>query len=229
MGLLKSKNNNKRRNMLFLVPVALLITGVPMAQAGWFDFLNPRKDVAAHPAVTLMAPFADEDAVIMELDPTGNTELAVPLEQRHRPNTEIARWVQMIVPTVLSYNSENYEQEYSEKIKSFSKVGAKEYVAFLQNKNIVKTLKTGRYKVSGIVQGYPIVINEGAVNGRYRWLFQVNILVTYLDNRMTKYSRAKEGDAITQEFILTLQLGRVRGVDNDHGLLIETWNVKDAE
>lgn len=224
--------NNSKRYVFFFVLGLFLITGVPMAQAGWFDFLDFRKsnkDKVLEPSRTLVAPFADQDAVIEVLDPTGNAELAVPIDQRHRPNVEISRWVQQIVPTVLTYSSDSYEEEYAEKIKNFSKVGAQEFVKFLQKRNIVKTLRTGRYNVSGIVQGYPIIINEGPVDGRYRWLLQVEVLVTYIDNRVRKISRAKEGDMISQEFVLTMQLGRVRGVDNMHGVLIETWDVKSAE
>ncbi len=227
MGFMK----NKKSYVFLLVLGAFLVASVPMAQAGWFDFLNPKSkpantDRILSPAETLIAPFANPDAVLTELDPTKNAELAVPLEQRHRPNTEIARWTQQVVPTVLTFSSDNYEEEYKEKIKYFSEVGKKEFVKFLQDKNVIKTLRTGRYNVSGIVQGYPVIINEGAVDGRYRWLIQVEVLVTYIDNRVTKISRAKEGDMISQEYVLTMQFGRVRGVDNAHGLLIETWNVK---
>lgn len=221
---------NKKHYVFFLVLGVFLVASVPMAQAGWFDFLNPRaQNKELKPSQTLLAPFADQDAVIEELDPTKNAELSVPLDQRHRPNAEIARWVLQLVPTVLTYNSDRYEKEYVEAIKNFSKVGAQEYVKFLQDRNIVKTLRTGRYNVTGIVQGYPVIINEGPVEGRYRWLIQVEVLVTYLDKRMKKFDRIDDGEMITQEFVLTLQLGRVRGVDNPHGLLIETWTVKNAE
>jgi hypothetical protein len=130
---------------------------------------------------------------------------------------------------MLSYDADSYEQEYARKIKNFSKVGAEEYIAFLQKRSIVKTLKTGQYNVSGIVEDYPIIINEGAVDGRYHWLYQVSVLVTYFDADLKRYSKKKNQEVITQRFILTLQLGRVRGADNDHGLLIETWDVKKAD
>jgi len=219
------------RYLSFLVLVFFLVCGSAEAQAaGWFDFLNPKvKQEGPDPAKTLIAPFADQDAVVDELDPTGNRDLAVPLNQRHRPNTEISKWVLEIVPTVLTYNSNGYEKEYAQNVKNFSKVGTKEYVEFLQKKNIVKTLKTRRYNVASIVEGYPVVINEGAVDGRYRWLYQVDVMVTYFDNSMKRYSLDKEDKSVTQKFVLTMQLGRVRGVDNEHGLLIETWNVKGTE
>lgn len=198
------------------------------AQAGLLDFLNFGAKSRNDPAVTLKAPFANEDAVLGELDPTGNAELAISLEQRHRPNNEITKWVQEIVPLLLTYNGQEYEQEYADRIVNFSKIGAQEYVDFLRNKNIVKTLKTGRYNVSGIIADYPVVINEGAVDGRYRWLYQVSVMVTYFDSALKGYSAGGGEDSITQEFVLTAQLGRVRGANNAHGLLIETWGVKDG-
>ena len=214
--------------VLFIFFVALCAE-MPMAQAGWLDFLNPRVSHKDNPLKTLRAPFADEDAVIDELDPSGNTELAVPLDRRHRPNGEITKWVQEIVPAMLTYNASRYEREYVNKITSFSKVGAEEYVAFLQNKSIVKTLKTGRYNVSGIIGDYPVIINEGAVDGRYRWLYQIQVMVTYFENSLKGYSHEKGGDAITQNFILTMQIGRAKGAGNEHGLVIETWGIKNAE
>lgn len=212
-----------------LIFFVALCVGMPVARAGWLDFLSPQKIHKYNPLETLRAPFADENAVLDELDPSGNTELAVPLEKRHRPNSEITKWVREVVPMLLTYSAGDYEHEYVKKIANFSKVGAEEYVSFLQNKSIVKTLKTGRYNVSGIIKGYPVIINEDAVDGRYRWLYQVHVMVTYFDNSLKGYSYEKGGDAITQDFILTMQIGRVKGAGNKHGLDIETWDIKKAK
>lgn len=225
---------NYNFRVFFSVLMLTLFAGIHVAQADWlefFSFLAPRveKNIEPNPALTLMAPFADQDAVLDIVDPTGNKELAVPLEERHRPNTEISRWVQINVPSLMAFHADKYRHEYEEKIKFFSKVGAEEYVSFLRNNNIIKTLQTGRYDVAAIVDGYPVIINEGAVDGRYRWLYQVNVMLTFMDKKMTRYSRSKKGDTITKNFVLTTQLGRVRGADNEHGVLIETWGVKAVD
>ncbi|MGN7439288.1 MAG: DotI/IcmL family type IV secretion protein [Alcanivorax sp.] len=215
---------------LFFLSFCLLLSIVaftPNAHAGWLDFLFPTQDTGPDPSQTLRAPFADEDAVIEDLDAEGNPEKAVPLHMRHRPNTVITQWVQMTVPFVLTYKAKTYEKEYGQKVVHFSKGGLDEYVKFLQGRNILKTLKTGRYNVTGILEDYPVIINEGAVDGRYLWLFKADVLVTYFDSSLKKHPvREDDPNTITQEYTITFQVGRNKGVKNEHGLLIESFEVK---
>ena len=219
----------KSVNLLFLSFCIFLsvVAFTPNAHAGWLDFFFPTEETGPDPSETLRAPFADEDAVIEDLDAQGNPDKAIPLEMRHRPNSVITQWVQMTVPYVLTYKAKTYEKEYGQKIVNFSKGGIDEYVAFLQGKNILRTLKTGRYNVTGILQDYPVIINEGAVDGRYLWLFKTDVLVTYFDSKLTQHPRSEDSsDAITQEYTITFQVGRNKGVPNEHGILIESWDVK---
>jgi len=196
-------------------------------QAGWFDFLFPVQDTAPNPAKTLRAPFADDDAVIEELDASGKRENLTPLHMRHRTNTVITRWVQEVVPFLLTYNNADYETDYHQKALSFSKIGAEEYAAFLYGADFIKTLKTGQYNISGFVQDYPVIVNEGVTDGRYKWLYETNVMVTFLDDEMDGYSqRAEDDQTISREYTVTLQLGRSREAANEHGLLIETWSAK---
>lgn len=206
-----------------------VVSFMPEANAGWLDFLFPQTETGPDPSETLRAPFADENAVVDDLDSQGNPDDSIPLDQRHRPNSVITQWVQDTVPLLLTYKASTYEQEYSKKIVSFSKGGTDEYVQFLHDKNTLKTLKTGRYNVTGIIQEYPVIVNEGPVDGRYLWLFKVGVLITYFDSGLKKYTHAKDGDTITQEFTVTMQLGRVKGANNEHGILIETWDVKNKK
>ncbi|MFP4097867.1 MAG: DotI/IcmL family type IV secretion protein [Alphaproteobacteria bacterium] len=213
--------------ILFVVGI-FLFAGMPVAHASWLDFFFPPSEKKEpHPSITLKAPFANDDVVFDELDPTGNAELAVPLEERHRPNPEITRWVKEVIPSMLSYSAAGYEEDYVRKIRNFSKVGAEEYVSFLQSYNVVRTLKTGRYDVAGIINDYPIIVNEGAVDGRYRWLYQLRVMLSYFDNNIDVLAGG-EREIINQEFTLTVQFGRVKGAENEHGLLIETWDAQKA-
>ncbi len=199
------------------------------ANAGFWEFFFPTVDNKPKPSETLRAPFANEDAVIEDLDAKGNPQKQIPLHLRHRPNKIITQWVKNTVPLLLTYKADKYEQEYAKKVVNFNKVGLDEYVNFLHRKNIIKSLKTGKYNVTGIVQGYPVIINEGAVDGRYRWVYKMDLLITYFDRGLKKYDKVKDGDTLTQEYSLTIQVGRHKGVDNEHSVLIETWSVKDKK
>ncbi len=212
---------------LFLLFFTIVFSYVPSAQAGLLDFLFPApKENGPTPSDTLRAPFADENAVIDDMDSMDNIQNSMPLDQKHRTNNVIIQWLQMTVPDLISYKSDGYEDQYKQKVRSFSKSGAEDYVSFLHESNYITTLKTGRYDISGFVQDFPIVVNEGVVDGRYQWVFQTSIMVTYLEAGMTEYKAGKGVDSITQEYVLTFHLGRVEGVKNEHGVLIESWDYK---
>ncbi len=200
------------------------------AHAGWFDFLFPTpSQQGPNPAETLRAPFADEDAVIEELDPSGQAKQRIPLFQRHRPNSTVTLWVQQTLPLFLSYKATTYNDEYAEKIQHFSKSGADEYIQFLKDYNFLTTLKSGKYDISGFLQDYPIVLNEGPIDGRYRWLYQANFMVTYIKSGVSNYKELNENDAISKEYTLTIQFGRTEDAPNDHDLLVESWSVKEKK
>ena len=199
------------------------------ANAGFWDFFFPKVDNSPKPSETLRAPFADEDAVIEDLNVSGNSEKQIPLHLRHRPNSVITKWVQNTIPDLFTYKAEGYEKEYTKKIVNFNKTGLDEYVNFLHKKGLIKSLKTGKYNVTGIIQGYPEVLNERAIDGRYRWVYKMDLMVTYFNSGLKKYTEEKAGDTLTQELTLTIQIGRNKGVDNEHSVLIETWSVKDKK
>ncbi len=231
LGMLIKKLKESRINMFRYVFIFACIFCLGMSahpvQAGWLDFLFPVEDTGPSPAETLRAPFADEDAVIEDLDASGNRENLTPLHMRHRTNAVITRWVQEAVPLFLTYKGATYESDYHQKALSFSKIGAEEYAAFLHGANFITTLKTGKYNIAGFVQDYPVIVNEGVTDGRYKWLYETNVMVTFLDGDMSGYStRAEDDQTISREYTVTLQLGRSREAANEHGLLVETWSAK---
>lgn len=214
----------------FILLCSLFVFISAPAHAGWFDFLFPSPaQQGPNPAETLRAPFADGDAVIEELDASGESKQITPLHLRHRPNTTITLWVQQTLPMFLSYKTATYNDEYVTKIQHFSKTGADEYVQFLNKYNFLTTLKSGRYDISGFLQDYPVVLNEGPVDGRYRWLYQTNVMVTYIKSGTSDYKQIGEDEAISKEYTLTIQFGRSDTSFNPHGLLVDNWSVKEKK
>lgn len=214
----------------FAFVIVLLFTFPTPAQAGWFDFLFPTpQNQGPDPSETLRAPFADEDAVIEDLDISGEAKQTTPLHLRHRPNSTITLWVQQTLPMFLSYKSSTYNDEYADKIKHFSKSGADEYVKFLNQQRFLTALKSGSYDITGFLNGYPVVINEGAVEGRYRWLYQTNFMVTYIKSGVSDYKNIDDSEALSKEYVLTVQFGRSNNAPNEHGLLVDSWSVKEKK
>lgn len=214
----------------FCLIILLFISGLtlfaPVASAeSWLDVFFPTAKKGPEPIETLKAPFADEDMVITEMDSLGNASNRTPLHLRHRTNDVIERWVQQIIPILISYKPNEYQQQFNTKITNFSKVGALEYKGFLQSANYITTLKAGRYDISGFVNSYPVILNEGTVDGSYSWVFQADTMITYQD-RGSDYKYSKSKNSISKEYTITFQISRNRGSANEHGILIESWSVK---
>ncbi|MGH1404830.1 MAG: DotI/IcmL family type IV secretion protein [Alphaproteobacteria bacterium] len=211
--------------LLFTVMCLSGTFSAPAKAEGWFDFFFPTP-AGPDPSKTLRAPFADEDAVVLELDASGNKENQTPLHLRHRTNEKMTLWVQHNIPSMLSYSAQEYEDEYHEKAQMFNKVGIEEYNKFLQAANVLTTLKTGRYDVSGFINDYPIIINQGPADNRYKWVYQMDIMLNYIKSGAKDHTQLSSGDSISQEYTLTFQLARSREASNDAGVFIETWDVK---
>jgi hypothetical protein len=216
---------------LWVLILTLLVFVLPAsgahAEGTWWDVFFPSNRNI--PAETLQAPFADPDAVVLE--PEDDSALA--LNAPHRPKLEVAHWVEQRVSDMLVFTSQNYQEEYKQKIAFFDKAGSAEYLKFLQDNNILKPLSTGTYDIKGFASDLPNILNEGALNGRYRWLLQVPIMVTFVKTGIDDYKQAKPDETMTMEYIINLQVGRSDVAGNDIGLLIESWKAtlvkKDKE
>lgn len=198
------------------------------AQASWLEFFFPMlKQKGPTPEETLTAPFADPDAIV---DPdaipsSGLGENSVPLHMRHRANSVITDWVEQTVSDMLVYDAATYTDQYKQKARAFDRAGLAEYVKFLNENNIVSSLKSGSYNVRSFVQDVPIIVNEGEVSGRYRWLYRVRVMVSLVKKDMASYKDANASETVSKEYTLNVHLGRVaEGGDKDLGVLVEGWS-----
>lgn len=196
----------------------------------WWEIFFPHlKEKGPDPSETLQAPFADPDAVIDAPSSSGQfNENATPINLPHRINTEIAEWLEAKVSDLLTYQAEGYQDQYKAKVMPLmTKPAMAEYVKFLQENNIVTSLKSGAYDVRGFVQDVPVLVNEGEVGGRFRWLFQVKVMVSFVKSGLKSYRDVGNGqENVTKEYIATVQIGRVEDAGNPDGVLIESWTAK---
>ena len=230
----------KRYFLLFLAALAFGSSFPSQARAdGWLEFFFPSlKETKPDQSVTGRAEWDHGDGVVTT--PTieeGLPENSTPVHMRHRPSADIAKWVETVLPDVMSFEVDTYKDDYKKKVVFFDKTAKNEYLRFLRDSNYLKTLETGRYDINAFVEEIPMILNEGEVEGRYRWLYQARVMVTYVSKGATNYKLVKEEDTITQNMFVTVQVGRLEPKDfptfpegmedmNPHGIIIESFNVK---
>jgi hypothetical protein len=176
----------------------------------WFPAIFPPEDTGPRPEDTLQSPFGDNTAApagaIEGLEWRGSekpvdqiiTELSVP----HRAIREITEWGVTQV---------------------FDQAGYQQYLSFLTDNNITKVLDSGKFHMRSFVRQHPLLLNEGAVDGRYRWLYEIPMMISYMEPNMAGY---EEAEPVSQSMLLRIQIGRVKNADGTDGMAIETWNGK---
>lgn len=217
------------RNLVLFCCCVLLVAGafVPAsAQAGVLEFFFPslRKEVY-DPSKTMVAPFAVGQGVE---DKDKLKELpvnSVPLSQAHLVVNEIAEWVMNVSAEAMNFETNDFVAELAEHAGPFNVAGNAQYQAFLRDMNIAKVIESERYSVRSHVENTPLLLNEGLIKGRYRWLFRVPVVMTFMDRNMNGY----KGDEapITQRAMLNVQIGRIDASEGKlDGLQIEQWSGK---
>ena len=148
----------------------------------------------------------------------------LPLEQPHRDKASIAKWLMDAVSEIMTFTSPDPQTDLAHHLAYFSPAGQQEFQAFLVDTAIQPVLDDRRYVMRGFVQTTPRFLNEGVIDGRYRWLYEVPVMVSSLERSQGDYKNG--GEAVNRKMIIRLQVGRSDSAENDAGILIEHWTGK---
>lgn len=132
----------------------------------------------------------------------------------------------MAISEALTFDNPDLKKSLAQTTSYFDKDGHNLYIKFLQEQSIFKVLKSDRYFMRSIIQEQPLLINQGPVEGRYRWLFEVPVMLSFMDRGVQDYKNAKP---INQNMILTIQIGRTDFAPNEHKVIIERWSGKSLD
>ncbi len=221
--------------LVFALIFSLAVTAAPPAQAGWLEFFFPSlRKKEYDPTYTMQAPFAvDEETRNKQVaDPNASRppppkhvmpENNTPLNQPHRDNQEISEWLTNVLSDAMTFDKPDYNALIKIDEQYFTEGGKGQYKQFLASTSMLKILDSGKYDVRSFVQGQPLLLNEGAVNGSYRWLYEVPMMMSYVERGAKSY---KNLEPVNQQVILTVQVGRVPGVMEGIAILIERWDGK---
>ena len=219
-----------KKFFVFTLFACLLFLSAPAMATDWLHFFFPFIETPGepNPSETLQAPFADAKPVgPSKGDATQGTALpenAVPLNFPHRNAEQIGEWVVMATAEAMSFASDNFEDDLKKNYGHFTPEGKTQYDAFLEENSVFRILRSKKFYLRSFVQEAPLLLNEGAVDGRYRWLYEVPIMVSYMDRGMKDYKNATP--PVNQLVSVTVQVGRTADVTPGKDLLIERWSGK---
>lgn len=190
--------------------------------------LARKTDDDPDPTGTLVAPFADTTAKpagpgernIMRLSTT-----TAPLDQPHRSSGDLGDWLSQAMSETLSFNASNYTDNMKLLAKGMSPEALTQYNQWVTSSGILAKLQSDNSQLNGSVEEKPFLVNEGPVEGRYRWLFEVPVLISFLPKGTTALD--KQPSSSDRKLIMTIQIGRVAESQLPDHVMIESWSVQD--
>lgn len=224
-------------------------TAVP-AHAGLLEFFFPTlKNTGEDPAKTLEAPFVKEQSEVQAL-PEGSVEYSTPaenlpekqldiekidiardedrvsLEDAHRTAKDMGTWAMKTVADSLSYTGGINKERLRNNLKIFSDTGSKQYLAFLSEHKILSTAQANAYDVHAYANDEPLLLNSGAVDARFRWLFEVPVMISYVQRGTNSY---EDVEPINKKYRVRVQIGRDASAVSDLGVTVERWTGRELK
>lgn len=207
----------------------ILMMGIAPAQAGILEFFFPSlRNLGPDPAQTLQAPFATPKQGPVQQGQPPQAKAAplpenyTPLDLAHRNSEQIAEWLVMTVSEALTFPAGEYQGVLDKTSPYFTAAAKQQYIAFLDDAKMMPVLQAGQYQIRSFVPEAPLLLNEGAIDKRYRWLFEVPVMVSYMGKNVSNYK--KNAQPVNQNLTLKIQVGRtVDHAEIGKDIAIETW------
>lgn len=140
----------------------------------------------------------------------------VPMIALNEPNMSVPAlmsWVAQSSTEVMTFGFNDYRRRLQESSRNFTRRGWESFTQALQRSRIIEMVEANQQVVTAIPQGAPILESQGLVNGRYQWVIQLPIVLTYQAG-----SRSRN-----DSLLVTVVVVRVPRLESANGVGIEQW------
>lgn len=140
----------------------------------------------------------------------------VPMVALSEPNLStpaLMSWVAQAATEVMTFGFNDYRRRLQEASRNFTKRGWASFTEALQRSRIIESVEASQQVVTAAPSGAPVLQSEGMVAGRYQWIIQLPLVVTYQSGAKTR----------TDNLLLTLVVVRVPRLESPNGVGIEQW------
>lgn len=136
-----------------------------------------------------------------------------PLDQPNLDTPALLSWLATAVSETMTFSYVNYQRELQNASKNFTKTGWETFTAALQKSHILDSVRENQQIVTAQPRSAPVLMQSGVLNGRFRWVLQMPLIV--------KYQSGKESR--TDHLKLRLVVERVPSLENPNGVGIAQW------
>lgn len=136
-----------------------------------------------------------------------------PLSEPNLSSPALMSWVAQASTEVMTFGFNDYRRRLQEASRNFTRRGWESFSSALQRARIIETVEANQQVVTAAPTGAPVIQSEGIVGGRYQWVVQLPMSLTYQAGSKTR----------TDDLLVTLVIVRVPRLESPNGVGIEQW------
>jgi len=140
----------------------------------------------------------------------------VPMIALSEPNMSapaLMSWVAQSSTEVMTFGFNDYRRRLQESSRNFTRRGWESFTQALQRSRIIEMVEANQQVVTAAPQGAPILESQGLVAGRYQWVIQIPMVLSY------QAGSASRSDSL----LVTVVVVRVPRLESPNGIGIEQW------
>ncbi len=137
----------------------------------------------------------------------------VALSQANLSTPALMSWVAQSTTEVMTFGFNDYRRRLQEASRNFTRQGWESFTQALQRSRIIEMVEANQQVVTAAPQGAPILESEGLVRGRYQWVVQVPMVLTYQTGSKTR----------SDSLLVTVVVVRVPRLESPNGVGVEQW------
>lgn len=140
----------------------------------------------------------------------------IPMVSLIQPNLSspaLMSWVAQSATEVMTFGFNDYRRRLQEASRNFTPKGWESFTKALQTARIIESIQKNSQVITAAPRGAPILESEGVVGGRYQWVVQIPLILSYQSGGKTR----------TAHWMVTLVVVRVPRLESPNGVGIAQW------
>jgi len=136
-----------------------------------------------------------------------------PLNVPNMGTSALISWASQSATEVMTFGFHDYQRRMQQSSRHFTSYGWESFANALQKSRIIESVEVGRQVATAQPRSAPILIQEGVFNGKYRWVVDLPLAITYQSGSSSR----------TDNMTVRLVINRVPSLENPNGVGIEQW------
>jgi len=137
----------------------------------------------------------------------------VPLDKPNMQTPALLSWAAQAASEVMTFGFNDYNQRFQKSSRHFTGEGWENFLNAMKKSRTIESVESTQQIVTAVPHSAPILTGEGLYNGRYRWMVNLSLLITYQSGQ----------DKKTTIMTVYLTIERVSTVDSPNGVGISQW------